>query len=122
MVPIIFVVLLKLWVINFDVFWMLLRKIKGDSLIDFFNCALKFVGGPGQGFEPWQKAPQASRLPSYLTPATFAVFECFCPSMMTWLLLFSFFSRILSCPFHRHNRMQALRDFCFCGDFGRKQW
>jgi hypothetical protein len=27
--------------------------------------------GPGQGFEPWRKAPQASMLPSYITPATF---------------------------------------------------
>jgi hypothetical protein len=27
--------------------------------------------GPGLGFEPRQKAPQASRLPSYLTSATF---------------------------------------------------
>ncbi len=26
--------------------------------------------GPGLGFEPRQKAPQASRLPSYLTSAT----------------------------------------------------
>jgi hypothetical protein len=29
--------------------------------------------GPGLGFEPRQKAPQASRLPSYLTSATFCV-------------------------------------------------
>jgi hypothetical protein len=29
------------------------------------------IVGPGQGFEPWRKAPQASMLPSYITPATF---------------------------------------------------
>jgi hypothetical protein len=33
---------------------------------------LKIIGkGPKLGFEPRQKAPQASRLPSYLTSATF---------------------------------------------------
>jgi hypothetical protein len=31
---------------------------------------VSIVGGPKLGFEPRQKAPQASRLPSYLTSAT----------------------------------------------------
>jgi hypothetical protein len=32
------------------------------------------IMGPGQGFEPWRKAPQASMLPSYITPAADGLF------------------------------------------------
>ena len=32
-------------------------------------------GGPGPGFEPGRQAPQAYRLPGYLTPTTFCVLK-----------------------------------------------
>jgi hypothetical protein len=53
----------------------------------------RLKGGPGQGFEPWQKAPQASRLPSYLTPATIIVVAFF-----AWVNHLRFYS-ILTCLF-----------------------
>jgi hypothetical protein len=47
--------------------------------------------GPGQGFEPWRKAPQASMLPSYITPAAFCLWVLLgCVSVVWFVLIFVF--------------------------------
>lgn len=59
------------FIINFGAPW---NFASWNAFIFFFSHACRLfleVRGPGRGFEPRQKAPQASRLPSYLTPATF---------------------------------------------------
>ena len=68
-------------------------------------------GGPGQGFEPWQKAPQASRLPSYLTPATFQCARALLPINNDLVIVIFFFPGILSCPLGKHIQFKYRRLF-----------
>jgi hypothetical protein len=80
-------------------FWSPRYFVSGYSFVCFFIHRLSlsiFIlkGGPGQGFEPWQKAPQASRLPSYLTPATIIFYRGF----FAWVNHLRFYS-ILTCLF-----------------------
>jgi hypothetical protein len=57
--------------------------------------------GPGQGFEPWQKAPQASRLPSYLTPATIDGLFLVFPNHDTHPGLFTFSHKLNAINSHK---------------------